>query len=249
MPNLKIPKENVIGLAFEPVQFLGLSHTFIQYAQKHIGKYYIGDKNNLPDPFIEHFGYMWHSRPSKDITYKHSLMSIVLSNKQSAPGHKYRHELVKKIIELRLPIDIYGHGSKNYSYDRIKGSFNDAEPYENYSFSICIENYECNHYFSEKIITPILYNCMPIYVGCKNIDSYLDNVIKLSSNIDKDEFCKKHRQYYKFCPYLHDRPSEPWTEFSITNIGDKSDKKRFRLTRKSNRNRNNKTNRNKINKE
>ena len=66
---------------------------------------------------------------------------------------------------------------------------------------------------------------------------------------DKDDFCKKHRQYYKFCPYLHDRPTEPWTEFTITNIGDKTDKKRFRLTRKSNRNRNNKTNRNKINKE
>jgi hypothetical protein len=48
---------------------------------------------------------------------------------------------------------------------------------------------------------------------------------------------------------LHDRPTEPWTEFTITNIGDKTDKKRFRLTRKSNRNRNNKTNRNKINKE
>jgi len=68
---------------------------------------------------------------------------------------------------------------------------------------------------------------------------------------NKDEFCKKHRQYYKFCPYLHDRPSEPWTEFTITNIGDKTDKtdktdkKRFRLTRKSNSNRHNKTNRNK----
>ena len=32
---------------------------------------------------------------------------------------------------------------------------------------------------------------------------------------DKEEFCKKHRQYAKFCPYLHDRPSEPWTEFTI----------------------------------
>lgn len=46
----------------------------------------------------------------------------------------------------------------------------------------------------------------------------------------KDEFCKKHRQYEKFCPYLHDRPSEPWTEFTITNT-----KNKFRLTRKSGR--------------
>jgi hypothetical protein len=186
MPNLTIPKENVIGLAFEPVKFLGLSSIFIEYAKKNIGKYYIGDKNNLPEPFIEHFGYMWYSRPLKEITYKPNLMSIILSNKRSAPGHKYRHEMVKKIIEFGLPIDIYGRGSNNYSYDRVKGSFIDAEPYENYYFSICIENYECNHYFSEKIINPILYNCTPIYIGCKNIDNYLDNVIKMSGNIEKD---------------------------------------------------------------
>lgn len=30
---------------------------------------------------------------------------------------------------------------------------------------------------------------------------------------DKKEFCKKHIQYENFCPYLRDRPSEPWTEF------------------------------------
>ena len=32
---------------------------------------------------------------------------------------------------------------------------------------------------------------------------------------DKNEFCKKHRQYEKFCPYLLDRPSQEWTEFTI----------------------------------
>ena len=50
-----------------------------------------------------------------------------------------------------------------------------------------------------------------------------------------DEFSKKHRQYYKFAPYLKDRPSQPWTEFTITNI-----KNKFKLTKK-NRNINNKT--------
>jgi len=35
---------------------------------------------------------------------------------------------------------------------------------------------------------------------------------------NKTEFCKKHRQYENFCPYLKDRPSEPWCDFSITNL-------------------------------
>jgi hypothetical protein len=186
MPELKIPKENVIGFAFEPIQFLGLTNQFINYVKKYVSKYYIGDKYDLPEPFVEHFGYMWHSRPAKEITNKQELMSIIVSNKCCAPGHIYRHKLIEQIINLRLPIDIYGHGSKQYSYDKIKGSFNDVEPYENYLYSICIENYQSNHYFSEKIITPLMYNCKPIYLGCKNIDMYFDNILKLSGNVKQD---------------------------------------------------------------
>ena len=202
MPQLKIPKQHVIGLAFEPMQFLGLTTAFVNYAQKYIGKYYIGDKHNLPEPFVEHFGYMWHSRPPKAITDKPNLMSIVVSEKQFAPGHIYRHKLVEQIIRNNLPIDIYGRGSNKYSYGRTKGGFDDAEPYESYLFSVCIENFQCNHYFSEKIITPLLHNCMPVYLGCKNIDKYFDNMINLSGNIDNDillltEIIKNPESYYK----------------------------------------------------
>jgi hypothetical protein len=202
MPDLHIKKENVIGLAFEPLPFLDLSVEFIKYAQKYIGKYYIGDKFNLPEPFIEHFGYMWHSRPPKEIIYKPNLMSIVVTHKRFAPGHIYRHKLIEKIIELRLPVDIYGHGSNGYMYGRIKGPFDDFEPYENYLYSICIENYQCNHYFSEKIITPLLYNCNPLYLGCKNINSYFDNIISLSGDINKDilliiNIIRNPLKYYK----------------------------------------------------
>lgn len=186
MPDLKIPKDNVLGLAFEPLYFLGLNEEFILYAQKHIGKYFIGDKMDLPDPFIEHFGYMWFCRPAKEITYKDKLMSIILSNKKAAPGHIYRHTLVQIIIENNLPIDIYGSGSIEYHHERVKGIFNDEEPYKDYMFSICIENFVCNHYFSEKVMNPIMYNCVPIYSGCINIDNYLENVIRLTNNINED---------------------------------------------------------------
>ena len=60
---------------------------------------------------------------------------------------------------------------------------------------------------------------------------------------NKDEFCKKHRQYYKFCPYLRDRPSQPWTEFTITNINTNK-KSKFKLTRNGRKN-NKKTKKNK----
>jgi hypothetical protein len=44
----------------------------------------------------------------------------------------------------------------------------------------------------------------------------------------KDAFFKKHRQWEKFAPYLRDRPTEPWTEFTIA----ATPKKRFRVTRR-----------------
>jgi hypothetical protein len=112
MPALTIPKENVIGLAFEPLVFLNLTKPFIEYAQKHIGKYLIGEKLNLPPPFIEHFSYMWHITPLNAVPMKTALMSIMISHKLHTHGHQYRHAHCERIINSNLPIDIYGNGCK-----------------------------------------------------------------------------------------------------------------------------------------
>jgi len=202
MPVINIPKQNVIGLAFEPFYFLNITPEFIEYSKKNIGKYFIGEKRNLPEPFVEHFGYMWYSSPEKEIILKQNIMSICVSEKQFAPGHKYRHILIQNIITNNLPIHIFGRGCKLYNYKYIKGEFNDAEPYEPYLFSICIENFKQNHYFSEKIITPLLFNCNPIYYGCKNINKYFDDIICLTENIKDDlnllvNILRNPLKYYK----------------------------------------------------
>jgi hypothetical protein len=191
MPDIKhIPKQNVIGLAFEPYVYLGLTEEFVQYAIKYIGKYFIGDTMGLPEPFIEGFSYMWHNPPLKQLPIKTKIMSMMISDKASQSGHIYRHELVQKILQTNLPIDIYGRGCKFYKHlndPRIRGEFVEGEPYNDYQYHICIENCQTNHYFSEKIMNPLLANTIPIYLGCRNIDSYFpDMVIKLSGNIEED---------------------------------------------------------------
>ena len=41
MPNIShIPKENVIGVAFEPYEFLFMNQEFINYAKKYISRYF-----------------------------------------------------------------------------------------------------------------------------------------------------------------------------------------------------------------
>lgn len=197
-PHLNIPKKNVIGIAWEPIPFLKLNLQFIQYAKQHIGKYLIGDSVNMGQPFIETFAHILHS---PDIPTQISLvgsktkkMSIMISNKYFAPGHEYRHKLVQQILNSDLDIDIYGRGCQLYSQNhimdrRFKGPFqNSREMLEHYEYHICIENFQSEHYFSEKIIDPLLCNTVPIYLGCKNILQYFpsNNIIHLSGNINQD---------------------------------------------------------------
>jgi hypothetical protein len=192
MPNLSIPKERVIGVAHEPnvILFMNTDKArFIEYAKQKIGTYYIGDKESLPEPFQEGQLFLTHNRamsiPQHPMN-KTKFCSIILSGKKFMPGHVYRHELVKEILKTDLPIDIYGHGSRLYGNDpRIKGAFpqtyeavHGTTPYKDYRFTICIENSVSNHYFSEKIINPLMYQTVPIYFGCRNIHHYFHHPIK-----------------------------------------------------------------------
>lgn len=52
------------------------------------------------------------------------------------------------------------------------------------------------------------------------------------TKFDKTEFCKQHIQWADQEPYLHDRPSQPWTEFSIQHNTYSSTKRHKRKTRK-----------------
>jgi hypothetical protein len=208
MPEITIPKENVIGLAFEPRELLDLTEEFINYAKIHIGKYLIGNNTNLPNLFIEHYSFMWHNNPNRPIPVvkKNKKMSIVFSDKNLAPGHLYRTSLVNEILREKLPIDIYGSGCRlindRWKYENVKGRFESTEPYDEYLFSICIENYQSNDYISEKILDPLFHNCNPIYLGAKNIKKYFDNIILLKRNILFDiemlkVILKSPQKYYK----------------------------------------------------
>ena len=191
MPEIpdRIKKQNVIGLAFEPLPYLNLTDEFISYAKKNIGKYYIGTNDSLPEPFIESYSFMWHMNPYSSIPEKSKIMSLMISHKYDTAGHRYRHDLAQNIMLNQLPIDIYGNGCNIYSseYPQIKGEFEEREPYKEYLFHIGIENMQTKHYFSEKVTNPLLAGCTPIYLGCLNINKYFPNsIINLSGDLKKD---------------------------------------------------------------
>lgn len=198
--NIHVEKNCVIGFAHEPVNNSCLNlyfNNFIEFAQKSIGKYFIGSLDLLPSPpFIGHHGFLFHEMPSNISILpgkKTKIMSIMVSHKSYTIGHKYRHALVNHILKNKLPIDIWGNGAKLYrsrfpENNNIYGDFKSmAEMCENYMFTIAIENTSHDHYFTEKIINPFVYHTIPLYWGCKKIDEYFPNFsIKLTGNINMD---------------------------------------------------------------
>ena len=199
-PNIHVEKECVIGFAHEPPNnsFLNLYYNnFIEFAQKNIGKYFIGSTIGLPSPpFVGHHGFLFHEIPSNISimpSKKTKIMSIMVSHKSYTIGHKYRHALVSYILKYRLPIDIWGNGAKFYKQrfpenNNIYGDFKSmAEMCDNYMFTIAIENTSHDHYFTEKIVNPFMYHTIPLYWGCKKIEEYFPNYsIKLTGNINMD---------------------------------------------------------------
>lgn len=159
---------------------------------------------------------------------KTQFCSIIISRKLHALGHKYRHSLVRAILKTKLSIDIYGLGSHHYNRwnnndSRLMGPFEDVSlPYDKYKYHICIENWESAHYFSEKIINPLLVSTIPIYMGCKNIESYFPkNIIYLSGNINKD-IELLHHIFQNYNQY--DIPIDIKNVVEVTNIHNNIDK-------------------------
>jgi len=190
MPTLTIPKERVVGFAWEPNPLLGLHPRFVDYAKQNIGRYLIGEKGSLPHPFEETYAFLNHS-PMQPIVPKTKQCSIIFSQKKFMEGHHYRKHLVEAILRTDLPIDIWGKGCDTIAIKdpRLKGGFvqHSVLPYQSYEFHICIENSHLNHYFSEKIVNALLSNCTPIYYGCKKIQQYFPNeVILLCGDVKKD---------------------------------------------------------------
>lgn len=218
----KISSNNIIILAQEPSWYLKKSHYFKIDWTNTCKRFYIGNVNcNSKPPFIEKWSYLlplvnFSSINKYVIEYpiKHKIMNIAYSNKTNGIMYNYRHQIGRHIINNNLDIDIYGHATKLLkkkfgNHKNIKHPFsweNVESIYDKYKFCIAIENSRDPEFFTEKIIIPLLCGCIPLYLGCVNIDKYFkDYVIHLSGNFDQDmkivnDVLHNPDKYYKVIP-------------------------------------------------
>jgi hypothetical protein len=198
-------KNNIIGLSYEPPEIERININKYKDIKKYIISY---DLKNKPSNFITKYSYIKATVLRTTNIKKNKIMSLVISWKQMTRNHSYRIKLAKEILKTELPIDIYGDYRSIFhdiNDNRLIGHFPQygVEPYKDYKFNICIENSCHSHYFTEKIVNPMLLECIPIYYGCENIDSYFPDIpIKLKCVLEDDinllrDICKNEDKYIR----------------------------------------------------
>jgi hypothetical protein len=182
--DLKIPKENVIGIQCEPFEIYDL-FGYQDYIESHISTYYCSVRNLDSKKFKEGITYL-APYPLKEIekNYKKTkLISMVASDKGFLPGHRLRHGVIRELLNSDLNIDIYGRNIQYmYNDPRVKGTIeNKKDAMIPYQYTISIEN--VYDFISEKLYDPIIFDCIPFYWGDMNkVSSYKNSVISLPHN-------------------------------------------------------------------
>lgn len=108
-----------------------------------------------------YFGACWLREEDCKIYEKEKLLSIVASNKNWAPGHQLRHEVIRR--DLHRELDLWGSGYKWYEN-------NSGEPFFPYMYNIVIENCQYPGYFTDKIVDCFAAGSIPIYWGAPDMD-------------------------------------------------------------------------------
>lgn len=230
-PHLLIPKDRVVGFCVEPYEIHNIYRN-IDWITKNIGTYYCIDNTNLPKETFKNG--MPYLGPCVDI-YNMSIptktkkLSMIASSKCDLKGHKIRHEIIKKILNTSLDIDIYGRGlDLIYKDKRIKGSVEDKKlSLDDYMFSVAIENVEHKFWVTEKFYDPIMRGCVPIYWGAECVlreygDCFIrindNDILKLLFNVYNSAESlyntKKIKEAQKIIKEKHNLPEAIWSHFN-----------------------------------
>jgi hypothetical protein len=197
MPNIShIPPSRVVGLAFEPREKCEVFPEFLAYAQKYIGRYFIGRADGLPAPFESHYSYMWHAWLSNPLSMvPRKGVSMMLSMMTSLEGHKYRWTLARAILHHNLPVDMWGSGVDYLRREvgprpQLKGGFENSLTtlHNNYQYSIVIENTRSESYVSEKFNDCMITGIIPVYMGASRVRSIYNPTVclDLTYNLEND---------------------------------------------------------------
>jgi hypothetical protein len=151
--------------------------------------------------------------PTPDLKKKFGV-SIVMTNRNVAPGHPMRHELYRRRKEIKIPLDIY------------RGTWNQFIPAEDTlpmppwpnrkekvmvfdcMFHLCLEGFKNSYYYSEKLVDCLITKTVPIYWGCTIIDEFFNanGIIQIDTIDEIINVCNRltPEAYERFKPVVDD---------------------------------------------
>lgn len=159
------PKNKSIALVIEPRSIMPNGYKAIENGWwAHFKYVYTHDSKllrEIPNARLIHIGgvWSWSDEP------KTKFCSLVCSFKEMCELHMIRKELAYKYENSGI-VDVYGDYKGRGSEPWIEPSTY-LRPYR---FSIVIENYIDDEYFTEKICNCFANKVVPIYLGARNID-------------------------------------------------------------------------------
>lgn len=131
-----------------------------------------------PKKFLFVIPASWRAHfPDEDVKFyenKTKLISFAFSNKIGLKGHKYRHEL-NRVFGDRM--DTMGTGTPRPFETRKR-----VLAYEDYMFTLIVENENYDYYYSEKIIEPYWAGTIPIYWGGSHSIDLIEKVFGIDPN-------------------------------------------------------------------
>jgi hypothetical protein len=126
-----------------------------------------------------------------------SVLSTILSDKYSDPGHIKRIDFMK-FVEKKGGVNVDVFGNNKFLWKNYKGSLPHHKKDKSlfpYKYSFNVENFSIQNYYTEKLIDGILSETLVFYSGCFNAKDYIDErafVYLELSNFEHDyEIIKK----------------------------------------------------------
>jgi hypothetical protein len=164
--------------------------------------------------FAENYGWLWYPHGGSWVDMKNwgrkektKNVSILLSEKNTMPGHKLRHEIARRFGD-RFD-DILG----------LNGRVPAMDAYAPYRYAMIVENERSRGYFTEKLIDCLSVGTIPIYWGCPDVGGIfykegmicfndiesLEYIFRINMPFPDPDFYEKHKDtiYHNFVIACH----------------------------------------------
>lgn len=184
----------------------------------------------LPLPFWQHFATKdWEMLTSQGIP-KSELLSSVTSGLYYLEGHKARLQLISLLDEaIEEGFDLWGKPCDNPMFKHFKSYrgelHNKYDALWAHQYHFACENSLVPDYFTEKIVDPILAECLCFYDGCLNLEAYIDerafirvDVFDPVAAIEKIIKAIQAGEWERRIPYIRQQKARLLNELNPLNI-------------------------------